>query len=97
MLSTLFKFFGFSKPGLFKDLIFTILSSMRAGGYFCFKRNVFNYSSLPSSVLSSEIIVFNLLAKLNGMLFLVFYGMSSKEDTVLNLLVCLFEVFRVRL
>ena len=59
-----------SKSDLFRALVFAILSSMRDEGYFCFKRNVFSTSSPTSSVLSSEIIIFNLLAKLYGILAL---------------------------
>ena len=45
----------------------------------------FSSSSLTSSVLFSEIIIFNLLAKLYGMLFLyVLGGMMCIKDTVLN-------------
>ena len=69
--------FCLSKLDLFRALIFAILiilSSMRDEGYFCFKRNVFSFSSLTSSVLSFEIIIFNLLAKLYGMLFRVCFG-----------------------
>ena len=55
--------FCLSRSDLFRALIFPILSSMRDEGYFCFNRNVFGSSSLTCSVLSSEIIIFNLLAK----------------------------------
>ena len=63
-----------------------ILSSMRDDGYFCFKRNVFSSSSLTSSVLSSEIIIFNLLAKYMECCFMyVSDGMMCIKGTVLNL------------
>ena len=61
LLPLLVDSFCLSKSDLFRALIFAILSSMRDEGYFCFKRNVFSSSSLTSSVLSSEIIIFNLL------------------------------------
>ena len=59
---------------LFKDFIVFMLSSIRAGGYFCFKRKDFNSSSLTSKVFSCDIIIFSLRAKLYGMLFLVCFG-----------------------
>ena len=61
--------FCLSKSDHFKALIFAIVSSAKDGGYFCFKRNVFSSSSLTSSAVSSEIIIFKLLAKLYRMLF----------------------------
>ena len=51
-----------------------MLSSIRAGGHFCFKRKDFNSSSLTSKVFSCDIIIFSLRAKLYGMLFLVCFG-----------------------
>ena len=50
LLSCLFVSFGWSRSFLFKDLIFCMLSSIRAAGYFCFKRNVCSSSNLVSSV-----------------------------------------------
>ena len=47
---------------------------MRDVGSFCFKINVFSSSNLTSSVQSSDIIFFNQLAKLYGMLFRVSFG-----------------------
>ena len=64
LLPLLVDSFCVSKSDLFRALIFAILSSMRDEGYFCFKRNVCSSSSPTSSVLSSKIIIFNLLAKL---------------------------------
>ena len=72
LLSALLKFVLVdSRSGLFNALPFSILSS---GGFFCFERNVFNSSSLVSNVFSSEMIILNFLARLYGMLFLVWFG-----------------------
>ena len=71
LLALLVDSFCLSKSDLFRASIFAILSSMTDEGYFCFNTNDFSSSSLTSSVLSSEIIIFNLLAKLYGMLFRV--------------------------
>ena len=74
LLSALLNSFGWSRSGLFNALTFNILSWMRAGGYFCFERNVFNFSSLVSNIFSTEMIILNLLARLYDMLFLVCFG-----------------------
>ena len=39
-------YFGLSKSSLFKALIFEMLSSVRDGGYFSFKRNVLAFQAL---------------------------------------------------
>ena len=50
------------KSCLLKDFIVFMLSSVRAGGYFCFKRKDFNFSSLTSKVFYCDIIIFSLCA-----------------------------------
>ena len=68
--------FVFNKSDLLRDFMFNMLSSMRAWGYFCFNKNVFNSSSLTSKVFSSDIISFNMRAKLYGMLFRRVLGLT---------------------
>ena len=85
LLPLLIDSFCMSESDLFKALNFAILSSMRDGGYFCFKRNVFSASSLTNSVLSSETII--LIFLLNYMECCFVYvsdGMTCIKGTVFN-------------
>ena len=67
-------FFFLKIACLFRHFTLFILSSISAGGYLCVSIKFLNSSSLLISVLVSEIINLNLLAKSYGILFLVCFG-----------------------